>query len=89
MRVKGNESQNYYDFFQFSIPPFGKSGSYRIRFQVLFQASLGAPTGHTPAHAPQEIHTSPSITYLESPSDIQDTGHSLSHAPQLMHASLI
>ena len=52
-------------------------------------ASTGAFTGHTPAQAPQEIHSSSLITYFESPAAIHETGHSLSQAPQLIHSSLI
>lgn len=52
-------------------------------------ASTGAPTGQTPAHAPQEMHAPSSTLNLPSPSEIALTGHSLSHAPQLIHSSLI
>lgn len=52
-------------------------------------AGLGASTGQTPAQAPHSIHSSASITYRSSPSEIQDTGHSASQAPQLIQSSLI
>lgn len=52
-------------------------------------SSTGAATGHTPAHAPQDMHSSLLITYLSEPLEIHDTGHSLSQAPQDMQLSLI
>ena len=52
-------------------------------------SSAGAPTGQTPAQAPQEMQVSASITYLPSPSLIAETGHSSAQAPQATHSSLI
>ena len=51
--------------------------------------SEGAPTGQTPAQAPQLMQVPSSITYLPSPAEIAETGHSASQAPQLMHSSEI
>src|SRR5699024_10720071 len=53
-------------------------------------SDLGAPTGHTPAHAPHSMHSSGLITYLPSSSSlIALTGHSPAHAPHPMHSSLL
>ena len=52
-------------------------------------SALGAPTGHTPAHAPHSMQVSASMTYLPSPSEIALTGHSAAQAPQAMHSSEI
>ena len=52
-------------------------------------SSTGAPTGQTPAQAPQEMHLSTSITYLSAPAEIALTGHSASQAPQEMQSDLI
>ena len=52
-------------------------------------SSAGAPTGQTPAQAPQEMQVSASITNLPSPSLIAETGHSSAHAPHATHSSLI
>ena len=52
-------------------------------------ASAGAPTGQTPAQAPQEMQVSASITYLPSPSLMAETGHSSAQEPQATHSSLI
>lgn len=41
-----------------------------------------APVGHTPAHVPQLMQLSASITYCPSPSAIAPTGHSPTHVPQ-------
>jgi len=50
--------------------------------------STQASTGQTPAHAPQEMHASSTITY-GVPSLMQSTGHSGAHAPQAMQSSVI
>ena len=52
-------------------------------------SSTGAPTGQTPAQAPQPMQVSASITYLPSPAEIADTGHSASQAPQEMQSAVI
>ena len=52
-------------------------------------SACGASTGQTLAQLPQSMHTSASITYLPSPSLMQETGHSAAQAPQLMQSSLI
>ena len=52
-------------------------------------SSAGAPTGHTSAQLPQEMHSSALITNLSSPSEMQATGQPSAHAPQEMHSSLI
>jgi hypothetical protein len=52
-------------------------------------SSEGAPTGQTPAQAPQLTQTSALISNLPSPSEIAPTGHSAAQAPQLMQASEI
>lgn len=59
---------------------------YLVHFSY---SGCGAPTGQTLAHVPQSMQVPASITYLESPAEIQDTGHSASQAPQLMHSSEI
>jgi len=38
-------------------------------------SSAIAPTGHWPAHAPQEMQTAGSISNFESPALIAPTGH--------------
>jgi hypothetical protein len=48
-----------------------------------------ASVGQTPAHAPQLIQASASITRAPFASLIAPTGHSPSHAPQLTQASEI
>lgn len=48
-----------------------------------------ASVGQTPAHAPQLMQASASITRAPSASLIAPTGHSPSHAPQLTQASEI
>lgn len=58
-------------------------------FMCFAYSSTGAPTGHTPAHAPQLMQASASITQTPSPSEIAPTGHSPMHAPQPMHSPLI
>lgn len=50
---------------------------------------LIAPDGHAPAHVPQSIQESASISYLPSPALIAPTGHSPSQVPQLIHSSEI
>ena len=52
-------------------------------------SSTGAPTGQVSAQAPQLMHSSALITYLPSPSEMQETGHPSAQAPQLMHSSVI
>ena len=53
------------------------------------QSAWGASTGQTLAHVPQSMHSSASITYFPSFSEIQLTGHSLSQEPQAMQSSEI
>ena len=57
------------------------------RFRIY--SSAGAPTGQEPAHAPQLMQVSLSISNFPSPSEIAPTGHAPAHAPQLMQVSLI
>ena len=64
--------------------PYGKG-----LFSKYHYFSAGAPTGQTPAQAPQLMQVPSSITYLPSPAEIAETGHSASQAPQLMHSSEI
>ena len=52
-------------------------------------SSEGAPTGHTSAQLPQEMHSSALISNLPSPSEMQEVGQPSAHAPQEMHSSLI
>ena len=52
-------------------------------------SSLGAPTGQTPAQAPQEMQVEESITYLSSPAEIAPTGQLSAQAPHMMHSLLI
>jgi hypothetical protein len=52
-------------------------------------SSAGAPTGQASAQAPQLMHSSALITYLPSPSEMQETGQPSAQAPQLMHSSEI
>lgn len=54
-----------------------------------YSAGFGESVGHTSAQAPQSIHSSASITYMLSPSEIQLVGHSGSQAPQLIQSSFI
>ena len=53
------------------------------------QASSITPIGQVPAHAPQLMQESASISYLSSPSAIAPTGHAPAHAPHMMHPSVI
>ena len=58
-------------------------------FYGLNYSATGAPTGHSPAHAPHSKHLSASITNLSSPSAIHSAGHTAAHAPHEMQSSLI
>ena len=55
----------------------------------IYYLGCGESTGQTLAQAPQSIHADSSITYTESPAEIQLTGHSASQAPQEIHDSLM
>ena len=55
----------------------------------IYYSSAIAPTGQLPAHAPHEMHVSPSITNWPSPSEIALTGQPAAHVPHEMHESLI
>jgi hypothetical protein len=68
---------------------FPNKKSHALGMAYIGYASLGALTGQTLLHAPQEMHSSALITYISSPCEMQFWGHSLSHAPQLMHSLLI
>ena len=59
------------------------------RLRAFVYSSAIAPTGHAPAHVPQEIHVASSITYCPSPSAIAPTGHDPAHDPQEMQESEI
>ena len=48
-----------------------------------------APVGHVPAHAPQLMQVSASITNFPSPSEIAPTGQAPAQAPQATHESEI
>jgi hypothetical protein len=52
-------------------------------------ACAGAPTGQTSAQAPHSTHTSGSIWYWVSPSEIAFTGQPSAQAPHMMQASEI
>jgi hypothetical protein len=52
-------------------------------------AGLGASTGQTPVHVPQEMQAASSITYLSPLAEIQATGQAPAHAPHPIHLSLI
>ena len=56
---------------------------------VLNYSWLIAPDGQAPAHVPQSMQESASISYLPSPALIAPTGHSPSQVPQLIHSSEI
>jgi hypothetical protein len=63
--------------------------SFSVCIVLRDYACLGASTGQTLAQVPQSTQTLSSITYLPSPSLMQETGHSEAQAPQLMQSSLI
>ena len=70
-------------------PAVMPQGACKKQVQFFYYSCSGAPTGQTEAQAPHSRQASASITYEESPSEMQLTGHSEAQAPQLMQASLI
>ena len=64
-----------------------------ISFYVLLIATINyseiAPTGHAPAHAPQEMQVASSISNFPSPSLIAPTGHPPAQLPHEIHESEI
>lgn len=81
---KNNSRTGLYQDSQKKIP-----GTYVPGISDVNYASEGAPTGHVPAHAPQLMQVSASITYLPSPSEIAFTGQPSAQAPQAMQSSEI
>ncbi len=57
------------------------SGNPKAVLFFNYYSSEIAPTGQLPAHVPQEIHVSGSITYCPSPSEIAPTGQLPAHVP--------